>query len=169
MNVSKKRSSLRRAAAIIVMVLCVFACKETPPPKAKPAIPRIAEPKFSITAITILQDNLVNTRLKVTLRIENPNAFPVALSSFEYELYGEGQFWADGAEKNVVSVEALSRTEKDLLLVMNFIDMKRDLLDKVIAMELVNYRFTGTVAINAANMPLLLKNFDLEGESEVSR
>jgi LEA14-like dessication related protein len=169
MSFLKNTSAAFRIAAIFALVLCVFSCKETPPPRTKPAVPRIVEPKFSITAITILQDNLVNTRLKVTLRVENTNAFPVELSSFEYELYGEGQFWADGAEKNVLAVPASGSAEKDLLLVMNFIDMKRDLLDKVIAMDWVNYRFSGTVAINAVNMPLLLKNFNLEGESTVER
>ena len=116
-----------------------------------------------------MQAELINTRLKVKLRIENPNPFPVSLSSFKYELYGEGRFWADGTEKNVFTVPASDFTEKELFLVMNFIDMRRDLLDKVIEMKSVAYRFTGTVEINAENMPLLSKRFNMEGESEVIR
>ena len=156
-------------AAVIFLVLCIFSCKDTPPKAPSVMVPTIREPVFSISSIKIMQAELVNTRLKVKIRIDNPNSFPVELSSFEYELYGEGRFWADGKEKNVLTVPASGFTEKDLFLIMNFIDMKRDLLDKVIAMELVNYRFAGTVTINAEDMPILNKSFNLEGESEVIR
>ena len=151
------------------LVLCICSCKETPEPKAPPAPPRIREPDFSISAIKILQAELVNTRLRVRLRIDNPNPFPVTLSSFTYELYGEGRFWADGTEKNVFIVPAAGYAEKELYLVMNFIDMRRDLLDKVIAMEKVLYRFKGTVKISAMDLPLITRDFNLEGESEVTR
>jgi LEA14-like dessication related protein len=116
-----------------------------------------------------MQAELVNTRLKVKLYIENPNPFPVTLSSFTYELYGEGRFWADGTEKNVLVVPALGAAEKELFLVMNFIDMRRDIFDKVVAMDLIEYRFTGTVEINAEDMPMLFKNFNLKGKSEVTQ
>ena len=154
-----------------ILVFCIFSCKDTPvPPKAPPVVvPAIREPVFSISSIKIMQAELVNTRLKVKIRIENPNSFPVELSSFKYELFGEGRFWADGIEKNVFTVPASGFAEKDLFLVMNFIDMKRDLLDKVIAMDMVKYRFAGSVTINAEDMPILNKNFNLEGESEVTR
>jgi len=155
---------------VVTLVLCICSCKETPQPKP-PIVqpPRIKEPDFSISAITILQAELVNTRLKVRLRIDNPNPFPVTLSSFVYELYGEGRFWADGKEKNIYTVPAEGYAEKELLLVMNFIDMRRDLLDKVIAMDKVKYLFKGTVEISAADLPVITKNFNLEGESEVTR
>jgi len=152
----------------LLAVLAFFSCNNTPPPAASSKM-QIQEPDFSVISIKIMQAELVNTRLKIKLRIENPNPFPVSLSSFNYELYGEGRFWAGGTEKNIFTVPASDFAEKDLFLVMNFIDMKRDLLDKVIAMEYVAYRFAGTVEINAVEMPLLTKRFNLEGESEVIR
>jgi len=156
----------------LTLVLCIFSCADTPvPPRPTPVPPRpvIKEPEFFITSIKILQAELVNTHLKVQLKINNPNPFPVTLSSFTYELYGAGRFWADGKEKNVLTVPAAGSAEKDLFLVMNFIDMRRDLLDMIIAMESVPYRFKGTVEIGAANLPLVTREFNLEGESEVTR
>ena len=162
---SCSRAVLKKLAGVFLLaVLAFFSCTITPPDD-----PGIQEPDFSISSIKILQAELVNTRLKVKVRIENPNPFPVSLSSFTYELYGEGRFWAEGTEKNVFTVPASGFVEKDLFLVMNFIDMKRDLLDKVIAMENVAYRFEGSVQISAADMPLLTKSFSLEGKSEVIR
>ena len=159
--------TMKRFLPLFTVFLFIFACKNSP--HDIQSFPKIEEPDFSISSIKILQAELVNTRLKVKVRIENPNPFPVLFSSFTYELYGEGHFWADGTEKNVFTVPASDFVEKDLFLVMNFIDTKRDLLDKVIAMDSVAYRFVGTVQINAAEMPLLTKSFSLEGKSEVIR
>jgi len=133
--------------------------------------PYVREPVFSITSITILQAELINTRLKVRIRVENPNYFPVELFSFAYSLYGAGRFWADGTEKNACTIAPFESIEKDLFLVMNFIDMRRDLLDQVIAMKNVSYRFTGTAEIGTAvdYLPLYTKPFDLQGESAVER
>jgi len=154
---------------VCALGFCVFSCRDTPVVQSVPAPrpPLIQEPSFSITSIKIQQAELVNTRLKVKLRIDNLNPFPVTLSSFKYELYGDGRFWAGGTEKNVFTVPASSYSEKDLFLVMNFIDMKRDLLDRIIAMESVAYRFAGSVEINAEDKPVLTQTFNLEGESEV--
>ncbi|GHV93689.1 hypothetical protein AGMMS50293_00090 [Spirochaetia bacterium] len=133
------------------------------------AFPRIREPQFTITSIAIMQAELINTRFKVSLRIDNPNIFPVALSSFGYELYGEGRFWADGEEREVLYIPAQSSSETNLFLMMNFINMKRQLLDDVLAMRLVRYRFTGEVEVGTGVswLPSFHMGFDRNGNSVV--
>jgi len=116
-----------------------------------------------------MQAELINTRFFVRLRIDNPNPFPVTLSSFSYKLYGSGLFWAEGIDTSEWIVPAMESSEKELFLIMNFIETRRDLLDRVIAMQWVSYQFTGMVEINAPDMPVFTKNFDLRGESEVTR
>jgi LEA14-like dessication related protein len=131
--------------------------------------PRIREPEFTITGIAILQAELINTRFRVNLRIDNPNAFPVHLSSFGYELYGAGRFWADGKETEALYIPARSSAETRLFLLMNFINMKRDLLDEVIAMRKVPYRFSGEALIETGVfwLPEFRMRFDRQGRSEV--
>ncbi|MDR2369981.1 MAG: LEA type 2 family protein [Treponema sp.] len=131
--------------------------------------PRIREPVFTITSIAILQAELINTRFRVNLRIDNPNFFPVDLSSFGYELYGEGRFWAGGEERDVLHIPAKSSDETKLFLLMNFIDMKRNLLDEVVAMNLVRYRFRGEVLVGTGveYLPAFDMAFDKSGMSEV--
>lgn len=133
------------------------------------SFPRIREPQFSITSIAIMQAELINTRFKVSLRIDNPNIFPLALSSFEYKLYGDGNFWADGTEKDALYISAQSSSQTDLFLVMNFIDMKRKLLDDIIAMRQVHYRFSGNVDVGtgAEWLPVFNMIFDRSGNSPV--
>jgi LEA14-like dessication related protein len=131
--------------------------------------PRIQEPVFTITSIAVLKAELVNTRFRVSLRVDNPNPFPMELSSFIYELYGDGRFWADGQEKDVLAIPGKGTAEARLFLLMNFIDMKRSLLDQIIALEDVRYRFGGEVRVTTGvdYLPAFRSVFDLSGYSKV--
>jgi len=151
-----------------------LSCKATPvpiPALPEPKAPVFLEPVFSVSSITVLQAELINTRLKVKVRVDNPNNFPVDFTSFEYELYGDGRFWADGKETKILTVPASGFEEKELFLVMNFTNMHRDMLDRIINMNKVRYRLTGTATIKTAVelFPVYTKKFNLEGESDVER
>jgi LEA14-like dessication related protein len=139
------------------------------PLKAEAAFPRIRPPEFTIASIAIIKAELVNTRFRVDLTIDNPNLFPVTLSSLSYELYGRGRFWARGRERDVLAVPARGQAAARLFLEMNFIDMRRDLLDEVIALGTVAYRFTGEALVDTG-LPLLPSfktDFDRQGASVV--
>jgi LEA14-like dessication related protein len=138
------------------------------PPEPAPEI-RIQEPVFSISSIVIMQAELINTRFKALLRIDNPNSFPLELSSFNYELYGAGRYWAEGRETAPIEIPAESYVEKDLFLMMNFINMKRETLDQVIALKTVRYRFAGDATVGAAGLAPLALRFDQAGESPVTQ
>jgi hypothetical protein len=131
--------------------------------------PRIREPEFSITSIAIMQAELINTRFAVTIKIDNPNPFPVTLSAFKYELYGQGMLWADGRQRDILAIPAKDAAETKLLLVMNFINMKRGLLDEIIAMRQVGYWFTGDsdVETGISWLPQFSMKFDRQGYSKV--
>ncbi|GHU05072.1 hypothetical protein FACS1894147_10870 [Spirochaetia bacterium] len=131
--------------------------------------PRINEPLFTITNIAILKADLINTKFRVALRIDNPNAFPLELSGMSYELYGGGYFWAGGVEKDILRIPASSSAETRLDLVMNFIDMKRDFLNQVITRRQVAYRFSGSADISTGQkyLPRFRTAFDRSGFSEV--
>jgi LEA14-like dessication related protein len=131
--------------------------------------PRIRPPEFTITSIVIMQAELINTRFRVDLRIDNPNGFPVNLSSLGYELYGTGRFWADGNMKTSLEVPPKGSAETRLNLVMNFINMRRELLNEVIALGQVPYRFTGEALVDTGilMLPSFRAGFDRSGYSAV--
>ena len=133
------------------------------------AFPGVQAPVFSITSIAILKAELINTRFRVGLRIDNPNPFPVELSAFGYELYGNGRLWADGTERNIIKVPAKSPVRGNLFLIMNFINMKRDLLEQIIWLQDVNYRFAGQAQVSTGveYLPRFITEFDLSGYSQV--
>ena len=134
------------------------------------SFPGIQAPGFSITAIAIIKDVLINTKFKVTMKVDNPNPFPMDLSSFRFELYGNGLPWADGTEKNLLNVPPKSSVETTLFLIMNFINMKRDLLDQIIRLQDVNYRFSGDAQVSTGidYLPGFNTGFDLSGYSKVT-
>jgi LEA14-like dessication related protein len=133
------------------------------------SFPGVQPPELNITAISILKAELINTRFKVTLQMNNPNPFPVELSAFVYKLYGNGRLWAEGTEKNVFLVDGKSSHSGKLFLVMNFINMERGLLDQIVRLEDVNYRFAGDVQVSTGieYLPKFSMGFDLSGYSEV--
>ena len=133
------------------------------------AFPGVRPPVFSIIDIAIIKAELINTRFRVGMTIDNPNPFPLVLSSFGYELYGNGRFWADGIERNNIQIPAKSSVEGNLLLLMNFMGMRRTLLDQIINLVDVNYRFTGEAQVSTGidYLPTFVTRFELSGFSQV--
>jgi LEA14-like dessication related protein len=131
--------------------------------------PGIQEPRFIITSIAILKAELINTRFRIGMRIDNPNPFPLEMSGLTYELYGNGRQWAGGTDKTPFAVNAKSSVQGDLYLLMNFINMERSLLNQIINLADVNYRFTGEAQVSTGidYLPKFKTGFDLSGYSEV--
>jgi LEA14-like dessication related protein len=131
--------------------------------------PGIQEPRFIITSIAVLKAELINTRFRVNMRIDNPNPFPLEMSGLSYELYGNGRRWADGTDKNSFVVNGRSSVQGSLYLLMNFIDMDRNLLNQIVNLVDVNYHFTGEAQVSTGidYLPKFKKGFDLSGYSEV--
>jgi len=171
--------SMRKYLVVLAVFFLLTACKssppqgeEGPPPEiaaAEPDIKQVEAPQFTIASITILQADLINTRLKLSLKIDNPNVVPITLSSFRYELYGNDRFWTSGTEKDLPVIPAQSSSEASFEFEMNFINMKRQLLDDVIALRQVRYRVVGNVDVetNVPRFSGFRANFDYSGNSAV--
>jgi len=152
--------------------LLLTVCKSPSPRLEGGPVPLlIAEPQLAITSITILQADLINTSFKLSLKIDNPNPFPITISSFRYELYGDGALWADGMEKTLTVVPAKTSSETNFVFNMNFINMRRGLLDDIIAMRDVRYRIAGSAEVkaDAPGISGFRMNFDYSGNSAVLR
>jgi LEA14-like dessication related protein len=142
---------------------------ETVPVKASAVFPLILEPEFRIMSVAVKKAELVDTRFKVKILLRNPNFFPVELSAFSFELYNGRRLWADGSRRNILLIPQGQSAETDLFLTMNFIGMHRNLLDQVIAMEQIDYRFAGeaTVSTGIEYLPRFRWKFDQSGRSIV--
>jgi LEA14-like dessication related protein len=142
---------------------------ETVPVKAAVSFPPVLEPEFHIVSVVVQMADIIDTGFKVKMYIGNPNFFPVKLSDFSFGLYNGSRLWASGNRKNITVIPPEQSAEIDLLLTMNFIDMGRKLLDQVIGMEQIDYRFTGeaTVDTGIEHLPCFHWKFDQSGRSPV--
>jgi hypothetical protein len=133
--------------------------------------PRIMPPVLEIRSIRILKDELINTKLGVDLSVHNPNVFPLSFASLEYRLYSEGQYWAGDTLAKKFEVPAGQSAEAGLYMTMNFTDMDRRLLDRVIRLAAVSYRLGGMALIDTGLdfLPRFELPFDLSGRTEVLR
>lgn len=132
-------------------------------------IQRILRPQLIIRSIRILKDELINTRLGVDLSIINPNVFPLRFSGLEYRLYGESRYWASGKIAEPFDVPERGEAEARLYLTMNFTDMDRSVLDRVIKLAEVAYRLQGSAIIDTGLVffPRFEQSFDMSGRVKV--
>ncbi|MDR1869572.1 MAG: LEA type 2 family protein [Treponema sp.] len=163
---------MRKFLLFLTFILLLTGCKSRQPVKPEfvfePKI-EVVEPEFNIVSISIIQADLINTQFEAVVRVDNPNKFAVDISSFNYELYGNGKFWANGCGRDILKIPAQSSCETEFRFVMNFINMNRRLLDDVIAMRQVRYRFAGNVDVEPgiSKLPAFHMSFERSGLSEV--
>jgi LEA14-like dessication related protein len=159
---------MHKLVLIVLTVFMVISCASRPE-AVQPF--QIIDPEFDVVSIYILQADIVVTEFEAVLKINNPNNFAMELESLDYQLYGNGLFWAGGTVRNVFQIPANSSAETRFTFSMNFIDMSRQLLDDVIAMRQVNYRFRGRAQVRPVirNSFVYSVNFDCSGLSEVRR
>lgn len=131
----------------------------------------VREPEFRILSIRIERDLLVTTNLKLMLEIRNPNAFPVSLDGLDWELAGEGRFWAGGRSEEGLDVPAGGVASRGIDFEMNFANMDRKLFDLVAKLREVRYRFSGkaTIAPGHEGLPAFVTAFDEAGSCAVER
>jgi len=165
---------MRKFLSFLLLITLLCACKSKPQiaveePEPEPVI--VLEPVFEIASIYIIQADLVNTQFETVLKVTNPNEFALILSSLKYQLYGNGLFWAEGRGNDILQIPAKSSSETKFRFTMNFINMNRRLLDDVIAMRQVRYRFRGETEIqpDVPSLRPFLMNFDCSGLSDVKQ
>jgi len=169
---------MRKILLLVLTIVLLISCKTKPQITITQeyAAIEIKEPEFEVVSIFILQADIVVTKFEAVLKITNPNPFALELSSITYELFGNGAFWAGGSENFALTIAPLEFGETRFVFEMNFINMNRRLLDDVIAMRRVNYRFKGTADIQpdimnsqGALVSPFVMNYDCSGLSEVRR
>jgi LEA14-like dessication related protein len=163
---------MRKTCVFLLFALSFISCKSQPLTAELPIRKiNIIEPIFEVISIYIIQADLVVTEFEAVIRIKNPNQFASNLSSIKYELYGNNVFWAGGTANDLLRIPANSSKEINFYFSMNFINMSRKLLDDVINMKRVHYRFKGQADIQfeVPRVPAYTVNFDCSGLSEVKK
>jgi LEA14-like dessication related protein len=127
-------------AALIVAALLATGCALSS---------RLEAPALSIVSVQLTSGTLWEQRLKVRMRVHNPNDLALPVKSLEYTLEVEGQPFASGVSDASFVVPALGETEFEMSMTTNVAGT----LVKLLAggpdsLQSVAYRLTGKVLLS---------------------
>jgi len=131
-----------RSAAIVLAALALVGCSTF--------APKLESPRLSIVNVETLKSNLWEQRLRVHIRVENPNnrALPVAALSYSIEV--AGQELAHGAANGSFVVPAMGETEFATDVTANAAGALIALLSRGhdVASDAIDYRIVGNVSLS---------------------
>jgi LEA14-like dessication related protein len=81
--------------------------------------PKLEPPSLSIASVQLTSGTLWEQRLKVRMRVHNPNERALAVKSLEYTLEVDGQPFASGVSDSSFVIPALGETEFDMSMTTN--------------------------------------------------
>jgi LEA14-like dessication related protein len=130
-----------RCVAFVLAALALMGCTAF--------APKLVSPRLSIVEVETLKSTLWEQRLRVHIRVENPNrrALPVAALSYSIEV--AGQELAHGAANDSFIVPALGETEFATDVAANVAGALLALLSRGHqGNDAIDYRIVGKVALS---------------------
>jgi LEA14-like dessication related protein len=111
--------------------------------------PQLQAPTLSIVSVQLTSGTLWEQRLKVRMRVANPNERALPVKSLEYTLEVEGQPFASGVSDSSFVVPASGQTEFDMSMTTNVTGTLIRLLGRGpdALGQSVAYRLTGKVSL----------------------
>jgi LEA14-like dessication related protein len=132
--------ALSRCAAGLLTAALLAACA---------LAPKLEAPKLSIVDAQILSSDLWSQRLKVRLRVQNPNDRALPVKGLEYTIEVEGQQFASGESAASFVVPAMGEAEFDTNVTINLAGALMKLLARgPSAGHDVAYRLSGKVSLS---------------------
>ena len=124
--------------------------------------PKIETPNVSLSGFKLVDVQLFEQVFELSLRIQNPNGFPLEIDSLAYQLQLNDSEFAHGVNKQKVKIAAMSEEIVQLSLVTSLSKLVRQFhfltSNKT---SPINYQLTGK--LNLGNFPIAIP-FDKSGE-----
>lgn len=112
---------------------------------------RLEAPNLSIINMQMLESSLFTQRLKVRVRVQNPNDIDLPVKGVSAKLEVAGEEFASGVSANSFVVPAFGESEFDLLVDASMARTVLGMLGKGKdkPMESIDYRLTGKVSLSS--------------------
>jgi LEA14-like dessication related protein len=135
------RALTRCAPALSAAALLLAGCALTP---------KFTTPRLSVVDVQLESSDLWEQRLKVRMRVQNPNDRRLPVKGLEYTMEVEGQQFASGASAASFVVPAMGEAEFDMKVTTNLAGTLIKLLGRGSdgLGQSVAYRLTGKVALS---------------------
>jgi LEA14-like dessication related protein len=113
-------------------------------------VPKITTPNLSVVKVSMLSADLFNQKFLVRVHVDNPNDRELPIKGIDYELFLQGDSFAEGITNAAFVVPARGETEFDMTVRTNFISSIGRLLSRLESgATKVEYAFNGKVMVDS--------------------
>ncbi len=128
--------------AVLVLLLPLAACASLGP--------KLEAPRLSVVSVGMLSADLFSQQFRVRLHVQNPNSRAIPVKGIDYELFLEGDSFAEGVSGEPFVVPALGESEFDMTVRTNFVSSIGRLMSRMNGREgnRISYAITGKVVVD---------------------
>ncbi len=101
-----------RTVTILICLLTCSSCMLTSD---------LQPPKLTIISVSMVSADVFSQQFRVHLHVQNPNALELPVKSIEYQLFLQGDDFADGTSEQPFVVPAHGEAEFDTAISTNFV------------------------------------------------
>ena len=119
----------------LVLLVCISGCSAS----------KLQAPDLTLVSIGMMSADIFNQQFRVRLHVQNPNDREIPVNGLDYELFLEGDSFAEGVSEKPFVLPALGETEFDLVIRTNFVSSIGRLVSRLNGRKTVNYVLEGKV------------------------
>ncbi len=135
------------SAIVVIAALSLTGCASL--------VQQTEPPHISITNLKILDIQLLEQQYGLTMRIQNPNDFPLSIKGLSYKLEINGSKLAYGVSNSPITVPAFGEKKLDVTMVSGTFGIIRQLQSlEQQGRELIDYRLSGKLSLTNRLLPI---------------
>ena len=117
-------------------------------------------PRLTIVSASMQSADIFSQAFRVRVHVDNPNARALPVKSIDYQLYLEGDNFAEGTSLAAFTVPANGQSEFDMTIRTNFVSSVGRLLSRLNGTDRreVQYAFVGKVVVDLPFSPKIKFN-----------
>ena len=109
--------------------------------------PKLETPRLTIVNVSMTSGDVFNQNFLVQLNVQNPNDRELPIKEIEYQLFLQGDSFAEGTSSRSFTVPANGETEFGMTIRTNFVSSVGRLLTRLQGKSKVEYIFEGKVKL----------------------
>lgn len=134
-----KLAAMVRTLTFVTLLTGVTACSSM--------APKLETPRLSIVKVAMTSGDIFSQNFLVQLNVQNPNDRELPIEAIEYQLFLQGDSFAEGTNGRSFTIPANGETEFDMTVRTNFVSSVGRLLTRLNGKTRVEYVFEGKVRL----------------------
>jgi LEA14-like dessication related protein len=123
--------------AVIVLLAILTGCSAL--------APKLEAPRLTLVSAAMTSGDIFSQTFRLRMHVQNPNDRELPVRGIDYQLFLEGDSFAEGISDRPFVVPALGETEFDLIVRTNFVSSIGRLLSRLHGKDEVEYVIEGKV------------------------